>query len=197
MEIGNVIFFELPEELREWLTAHGDTEIELWVGLHRKATGRPSVSWAQVVDQALCFGWIDGIRKSIDADDFTNRLTPRKKGSTWSAVNIKRFAELRSEGLVRPAGLRAFQARDPAKSEIYSYEQRDSKLDAESEARLRANEAAWQFFQAQPPSYRRPAIWWVISAKKEETRKRRLETLIEDSAAGRRIGPLRRPIHSP
>lgn len=193
MEIGNVIFFESTEELREWLLAHGDSETELWVGFHRKATGRPSLSWPQVVDQALCFGWIDGIRKSIDAGSFTNRLTPRKKGSTWRSVNIKRFGELKGEGLVQPTGLRAFEARDPSKSEIYSYEQRDATLDADSEARLRANQEAWAFFHAQPPSYRKPAIWWVISAKKDETRRRRLETLIDDSAAGRRIGPLRRP----
>ena len=193
MEPSNVIFFESPAELRKWLTEHADKETELWVGMHRKSTGKPSVSWAQIVDQALCFGWIDGIRKSIDAEAFAQRLTPRKKGSNWSAINIRRVRELESEGLMKPSGLRAFQARDPKKSEIYSYEQREAALDAEAEALLRANHKAWKFFNEQPPSYRRPATWWVISAKKEETRQRRLETLIEDSAAGRRIGPLRRP----
>jgi uncharacterized protein YdeI (YjbR/CyaY-like superfamily) len=193
MDPTNVIFFESPAELRDWLEAHADRESELWVGFHRKATGRPSISWAQVVDQALCFGWIDGIRKSLDADSFTNRLTPRKRGSNWSSVNIKRIGELIAEGMVQPAGLRAFEARDPAKSEIYSYEQQNPALDAESEARLHANDRAWQFFQAQPPSYRRTATWWVVSARKEETRLRRLDTLIDDSAAGRRVGPLRRP----
>jgi uncharacterized protein YdeI (YjbR/CyaY-like superfamily) len=188
-----VIFFESSAELREWLTEHADTETELWVGMHRKSTGKPSVSWAQIVDQALCFGWIDGIRKSIDAEDFAQRLTPRKKGSNWSAINIRRVRELDSEGQMLPAGLRAFGARDPKRSETYSYEQREAALDAEAESLLRANRAAWQFFSEQPPSYRRPATWWVISAKKPETRKRRLETLIEDSAAGRRIAPLRRP----
>jgi uncharacterized protein YdeI (YjbR/CyaY-like superfamily) len=193
MEPRNVIFFESPAELRDWLTKHADTESELWVGMHRKSTGKPSVSWAQIVDQALCFGWIDGIRKSIDTEDFAQRLTPRKKGSNWSAINIKRVGELASGGQMLPAGLRAFEARDPRRSETYSYEQREAALDAEAEALLRANHRAWQFFNQQPPSYRRPATWWVISAKKEETRKRRLQTLIEDSAAGRRIGPLRRP----
>jgi uncharacterized protein YdeI (YjbR/CyaY-like superfamily) len=193
VEPRNVIFFSSPAELRDWLAGNGDLESELWVGLYRKASGRQSLTWAQVVDQALCFGWIDGIRKRIDADSFTNRLTPRRRGSTWSAVNIRRFGELRAEGLVLPAGLRAFEARDPAKSALYSYEQRNPELDPASLARLRSNDAAWQFWQAQPTSYRRPATWWIVSAKKDETRQRRLETLIEDSAAGRRIGPLRRP----
>jgi uncharacterized protein YdeI (YjbR/CyaY-like superfamily) len=193
MEPTNVIFFESPAELRDWLMEHAESERELWIGFHRKATGKPSLRWPDVVDQVLCFGWIDGIRKSIDGEDFAQRVTPRKMGSNWSAINIKRIAELHREGLVQPSGLRAFEARDPAKSGTYSYEQRDAGLDAESEARFRANEEAWQFFEVQPPSYRKPAIWWVISAKKDETRKRRLETLIEDSAAGRRIGPLRRP----
>jgi uncharacterized protein YdeI (YjbR/CyaY-like superfamily) len=193
MEPRNVIFFISPAELRDWLAANGDLESELWVGLYRKASGRPSLTWPQVVDQALCFGWIDGIRKGIDADSFTNRLTPRRRGSTWSAVNIRRFGELQAEGLVLPAGLRAFEARDPAKSALYSYEQRNAELDPASLARLRSNDAAWQFWQAQPASYRRPATWWILSARKDETRQRRLQTLIEDSAAGRRIGPLRRP----
>jgi uncharacterized protein YdeI (YjbR/CyaY-like superfamily) len=193
MEPTNVIFFESSAELRDWLMKHADTESELWIGFHRKSTGKPSVSWQDVVDQVLCFGWIDGIRKSIDGEDFAQRVTPRKKGSNWSAINIRRIGELRREGLVQPSGLRAFEAREAAKSGTYSYEHPNLELDAESESRLRANDEAWMFFQSQPPSYRRPATWWVISAKKEETRRRRLETLIEDSAAGRRVGPLRRP----
>jgi uncharacterized protein YdeI (YjbR/CyaY-like superfamily) len=193
MEPTNVIFFVSSAELRDWLMKHADTESELWIGFHRKSTGKPSLSWPEVVDEVLCFGWIDGIRKRIDAEDFAQRVTPRKKDSNWSAINIRRMGELKSQGLVRPSGLRAFESRDPAKSETYSYEQRDAGLDPESEALFRANEKAWQFFEAQPPSYRKPATWWVISAKNDETRKRRIETLIEDSAEGRRIGPLRRP----
>jgi uncharacterized protein YdeI (YjbR/CyaY-like superfamily) len=193
MEPRNVTFFKSPAELRDWLTAHADVEPELWVGFYRKATGRPSVSWAQVVDQALCFGWIDGLTKRLDGESFTIRLTPRRRGSTWSSINIKRIGELIAEGLVLPAGLRAFEVREASRSVVYSYEQRDASLDAASEARLRAKEKAWQFFQAQPASYRRTAAWWVISAKKKETRSRRLETLIEDSSAGRRIAVLRRP----
>jgi uncharacterized protein YdeI (YjbR/CyaY-like superfamily) len=192
MEPSNVIFFASPTELRDWLTRHSESEAELWVGFHRKATGRASVSWAEVVDQALCFGWIDGIRKKLDEETFTNRLTPRKRGSTWSALNIKRVGELEKEGLLQPAGRRAFEARDPKKSEIYSYERSSAAFNDELMSRFRADEGAWRFFQSQPPSYRRTATWWVVSASREETRLRRLATLIEDSAAGRRVGPLRR-----
>jgi uncharacterized protein YdeI (YjbR/CyaY-like superfamily) len=165
----------------------------LWVGFHKKATGRPSLTWPESVDEALCFGWIDGLRKSIDADSYMIRFTPRRPGSTWSLVNSRRARALIEEGRMQPAGLAAFKARDPVKSGTYSFEQRSAAaLDAESEARFMADRAAWRFFQAQPAGYRRTAIFWVVSARREETRARRLATLIADSAAGQRLGLLRR-----
>ena len=190
----NPTFFASPQELRAWLEEHHEEATELWVGFHKKATGRPSITWREAVDQALCFGWIDGVRKSIDAESYTNRFTPRRRGSSWSAVNVARVEELTRLGLMRPAGIRAFEARKDSKTGVYSYEQRrDARLAKADERALRANEEAWAFFQAQPPWYRRAAIWWVVSAKREETRARRLATLIESSAAGRTVPPLTRP----
>jgi len=186
------IFFESPEELRRWLEEHHDRATEVWVGMHRKSTGQPSIAWADVVDEALCFGWIDGVRKSIDPERFATRLTPRRRGSTWSAVNIRRVAELSASGRMRPSGLAAFEARRESRSVRYSYEQREVRLAPEDEAELRANPAAWSFWDRQPPGYRRTATWWVISAVREDTRRRRLATLIADSAGGRRISLLRR-----
>jgi uncharacterized protein YdeI (YjbR/CyaY-like superfamily) len=180
-------FFATPAEFRRWLSKHHESEWELWVGYHKKSTGRPSITWPESVDEALCFGWIDGIRKTVDAERYAVRFTPRKRGSGWSAVNTRRAEELIHAGRMRPAGLKAFEAREREKSG-YSI----VLLGAGATARFRANGAAWRFFQAQPPGYRRTAVWWVISAKREETRERRLETLIADSAAGRRIGLLQR-----
>jgi uncharacterized protein YdeI (YjbR/CyaY-like superfamily) len=152
------------------------------------------MTWSEAVDEALCFGWIDGVRRRLDDESYTIRFTPRRPRSIWSAVNIERVHALRSEGRMRPAGLRAFEARADERSAIYAYEQRrGAKLEPAQERRFRANAQAWAFFNAQPPWYRRNATWWVISAKKEETRAKRLETLIEDSANGRTIRPLRRP----
>ncbi|MEA2398505.1 MAG: hypothetical protein QOK25_2061 [Thermoleophilaceae bacterium] len=190
-------FFKEPDEFRAWLEEHHAEASELLVGFHKKGSGRPSITWPESVDQALCFGWIDGVRRSIDDESYTIRFTPRKKKSTWSAVNIARVAELTERGLMRPAGLAAFEARSAERSGIYAYEQRKTaKLDAAQEKRLRANAKAWDFFQAQPPWYRRTATWWVISAKREETRERRLATLIEDSENGRRLARLTRPTGS-
>jgi uncharacterized protein YdeI (YjbR/CyaY-like superfamily) len=184
-------FFATPVELRAWLEANHAQASELWVGFHKKGSGLPSMTWPEAVDEALCFGWIDGVRKSIDETSYANRFTPRKSRSTWSAVNIKRVRELVAEGRMRPAGLRAFAARADDKSGTYSYEQRDAvELGDAYERQFRAKHAAWDFFQAQAPSYRKAAIWWVVSAKKEETRQRRLTALIDDSAAGRRIASL-------
>jgi uncharacterized protein YdeI (YjbR/CyaY-like superfamily) len=181
------IFFESPAAWRAWLEANHETATEVLFGFWKKGTGRPSLTWPQSVDEALCFGWIDGIRRSIDDKAYTIRFTPRKKTSTWSAVNIRRVAELTAEGRMRPAGLRAFEARDPAKSEIYSYENALAALAPAFESRFREDAAAWDWFQAQPPWYRRISTGWVMTAKQEATRVRRLETLIADSAAGRRI----------
>jgi uncharacterized protein YdeI (YjbR/CyaY-like superfamily) len=188
------IYFASPEEFRAWLEQHHETQKELLVGYHKKGTGKPSMTWPESVDEALCFGWIDGVRRSVDDERYCIRFTPRKARSTWSAVNIKRMAELTELGRVRPAGLKAFAARAPENSGIYAYENRDAAaLDADAEAQFRANPAAWEFFQAQAPSYRRSAIWWVISAKQEATRQKRLATLIDDSANGRRLAQFTRP----
>ena len=183
-------YFETPEDLRAWLEEHHETADELWVGLYKKGSGKPSVTWPEVVDEALCFGWIDGVRKSIDAERYANRLTPRRPTSNWSAVNVKRFGQLRRQGRVRAAGQRAFDLRTKAKTGVYSYEQRHQvTLDPAFERRFRARRKAWSWFQEQAPSYRTTAVYWVMSAKGPETRERRLERLIEDSACGRRAPP--------
>ena len=150
-------FFETPAEFRAWLEAHHETATELWVGFHKKATGRPSITWPEAVDQALCFGWIDGIRKSVDENSYTNRFTPRKTTSNWSNVNIAKVAKLTEQGLMMPAGLRAFEARDGARSGVYSFEQRPEELPPAYVERFQQDGPAWAFFQAQPPGYRRLA----------------------------------------
>lgn len=185
-------FFATPAAFRKWLEQNHDKAQELWVGFHKKSTGKPSITWPEAVDQLLCFGWIDGIRKSVDDRSYTIRVTPRKPRSNWSAINIKRVNELTKMGLMHPAGLKAFQAHDPKKSGVYSFERRPQKLDAKYEKKFRTNKKAWAFFQAQPPWYQRTAGFWVVSAKKEETRLKRLATLIEDSAQGKTIAPLTR-----
>lgn len=187
----NVVFFESPAQLRAWFEANHESAADLWVGQHRKRTGRPSVTWAEVVDQCLCFGWIDGVRYSLDEHSFAQRVTPRRKGSNWSAVNIKRFGELDNAGLAHPKGRTAFAAREDARSATYSYENRGRGLDKEMEAAFRKQAAAWKFFEAQAPWYRRTAAHWVVSAKREETRAKRLRDLIEHSGRGERVPPLR------
>ena len=182
-----VKFFKTPSDFRKWLAAHHASETELWVGFYKKDSGKSSITWPQSVDEALCFGWIDGIRKKIDEVSYKIRFTPRKQRSTWSAVNIKRVPELTEQGLMKEAGLKAFAARQENRSGIYSYEQRSPELPAQYAKKLKKNAAAWKFFQAQPPSYRKAVNWWVVSAKQEETRLKRLDKLIDDSAAGRRI----------
>ena len=179
------LFFKSPDEYRRWLEKNHESAKELWIGFWKKATGKPSVTWQQVVDESLCFGWIDGIRKSIDGDSFKQRVTPRRATSIWSETNIRRVGELTAEGRMRQAGLTAFEKRDRTK--VYSYENFKRGLGPQEEALLKKNRKAWEFFQAQPPGYRGLAGWWVTSAKKEETRQRRLESLIRDSAAGRRL----------
>ena len=187
-------FFETPAELRDWLDDHHETAEELIVGAWKKSTGKPSVTWEQIVDEALCVGWIDGVRRGVPGDGWSIRLTPRRKGSNWSAVNIAKIAELRAAGRMRPAGEAAFAARTAARSAVYSYEQRkEATLEPDEEARFRGNEAAWSWFEGRPASYRTAAIYWIVSAKRPETRAKRLATLIEDSAAGRTIRPLTRP----
>jgi uncharacterized protein YdeI (YjbR/CyaY-like superfamily) len=188
------LFFPSPDGFRAWLEQHHASETSLWVGFYKTGTGRPSLTWPQSVDEALCFGWIDGIRKRIDEASYMIRFTPRKPRSIWSAINIDRVKALTALGRMRPAGQQAFEKRTPEKAAIYSYEQRHgASLDAAQTRLFRANAKAWAFFQAQPPWYRRTASYWVISAKKAETRARRLAALIGDSGAGRRIGPLTPP----
>jgi uncharacterized protein YdeI (YjbR/CyaY-like superfamily) len=187
-------FFATPAKWREWLQRHHATAAELWVGFHKRGSGRPSITWPESVDEALCYGWIDGVRKRLDETRYVIRFTPRRKGSVWSSVNLARVRELTRAGLMRPAGLAAHEGRTAAKSGIYSYEQRKTaKLPAVMERRLRGNRKAWTFFKQQAPWYRRVATWWIVSAKREATRERRLAALIEDSAAGRTIKPLTRP----
>lgn len=191
---GSPVFFATPEEFRAWLEENHATASELWVGYTKKGAGRASITWPESVDEALCFGWIDGIRRSVDDTSYMNRFTPRRPGSNWSAVNIARVAELTAQGRMRPAGLAAFDRRRDETTAVYSYEQRhQAALEEAEEQQLRANPAAWQFFQARPRSYRQAAIRWVISAKKAETRQSRLARLIEDSAQGRTVPPLTRP----
>jgi len=188
-------FFATPDRFRVWFQKNHESLDELWVGFHKRATGKPSMTWPQAVDEALCFGWIDGLRKSVDETSYMIRFTPRRAGSIWSAVNIARAKELSRLGLMSPAGLKAFAKRTSEKSAIYSYEQRrNSVLDPSQLKEFRANERAWAFFSAQAPSYRRVAIFWIASAKKADTKARRLEILISSSAAGRRLGPSPKPV---
>jgi len=184
-------YFPTPQDFRNWLEKNHDKESELWVGFYKVGTGKTSLTWSQAVDQALCFGWIDGIRKSIDSDSYCNRFTPRKPKSTWSAINIRKVEEMNKLGLMRPAGMAAFEKRNEQKSAIYSYENRPEKLPNEYELIFKANPTAWVNFQSMPPSYRRTANYWVMSAKQEATRLKRLNDLIADSQAGIKIKPLR------
>ena len=187
-------FFATPADLRAWLEAHHETEKELVVGFHKKGTAKPSITWPESVDEALCFGWIDGVRHTLGGSAYTIRFTPRRPTSIWSAVNVARVAELTKLDRIRPAGLRAFAARTPERTGVYGFERSEAaKLTKAQEKTLRTNRKAAAFFDAQPPGYRKTAIHWIISAKQEETRERRLRQLIADSAAGRRIGPLARP----
>jgi len=182
------LFFSMPADFRLWLGANHKTKRELWVGFYKKGAGRPSITWPESVDEALCVGWIDGLRKTIDAESYKIRFTPRQKTSNWSAVNIGRVKELIKLGRMRPEGLKAFELRKEEKSGIYAYENRKSAVLGEAaEKRFRKRDKAWEFFQRQPAGYRKLMTWWVISAKKEETRLKRLEKLIAESAAGRRL----------
>jgi uncharacterized protein YdeI (YjbR/CyaY-like superfamily) len=187
----NASFFATPAELRAWLEKHHDTADELWLGYYKKAAERPTITWAQAVEEALCFGWIDGKVQTIDELRYRQRFTPRRKGSNWSAVNIAKIAELRAQGRMTPAGEAAFAARREDRSAVYSYERRhEARFDAEQKRAFRANKEAWAWFEEQSPAYRALATFWVVSAKRPETRARRLATLIECSAEGRRVPAL-------
>jgi uncharacterized protein YdeI (YjbR/CyaY-like superfamily) len=180
-------FFRTPADFKTWLEKNYATATELWVGFYKKDSGKPSITWPESVDQALCFGWIDGIRKSVDKISYQIRFTPRRRGSVWSAINIKRAEELVRQERMRSSGLKAFAARIENKSGIYSYEQRTTELAEPYATLLKKNKAAWNFFRMQPPSYRKMIGWWIVSAKKEETRMARLAKLISESAKGKRL----------
>jgi uncharacterized protein YdeI (YjbR/CyaY-like superfamily) len=187
-------FFADPAAFRAWLEEHHAVADEVVVGYRRRASGLASITWPESVDIALCFGWIDGIRRSLDETSYSIRFTPRRPRSIWSAVNVRRFGELEAEGLVMEAGRAAFAARRDDRTAVYTHEQAETpELDEAFTARFMASADAWEWFQLQPPFYRRQAAHWVMSAKKQETRERRLAALIADSEAGLRVGPLRRP----
>ena len=186
------IFFETPAQFREWLKKHHKSCREQWIGFHRKGSGRPSITWPESVDQALCFGWIDGLRKTIDQNSYKIRFTPRRSTSIWSAVNNRRFEELKQEGKVHSAGLDAYARRSANKSGIYSYENRKSAvLSRAALGEFKSNPKAWKWFKTQAQWYQQTVIWWVMSAKRPATQQKRLGILVADSTAGRRIGALR------
>lgn len=189
----DVLFFERPDQLRDWFDGNHETVAELWLGYHNKATGRPTISWSEAVDEALCVGWIDSVRYSLDDERSAQRFTPRRKGSTWSAINVRKVAELTEQGRMRPAGLAAFEARSPEKTAIYSYEREVAALTDDESAAIKANEDAWADWQRRPPSYRKAITHWISSAKQPATRARRLDALIAASAAGEPVGPMRGP----
>jgi uncharacterized protein YdeI (YjbR/CyaY-like superfamily) len=182
-------FFKSAAAWRKWLERNHDKASEKIVGFHKIGSGNTGITRKEALDEALCFGWIDGVAGGGEAT-WHIRFSPRRKRSIWSQVNIKRVGELSAEGRMHPAGIAAFEARDPALQNRYSGENPDAGLSAAEERTFRANRKAWENFSVMPPSYRRPAIWWVVSARRQDTRTRRLATLIEDSAAGRRIKPL-------
>ena len=184
-------FFKNQKELRKWFEKNYDKRREIWVGFYKKDSGRANFTWSQSVDQALCFGWIDGIRKSIDNDSYMIRFTPRNPKSNWSAINIKKIKELTKLGLMHQAGIEVFKKREEKRSEIYSFEQNKVKLSKTYELKFKSKKNAWKFFQSLPPSTKKPSIWWVMSAKKEETQLRRLDILIKSSEEGEKVPPLR------
>jgi uncharacterized protein YdeI (YjbR/CyaY-like superfamily) len=184
------VFFETPAAFRQWLRKHHKTATEVWVGYYKKASSHPSITYHESLDEALCFGWIDGIRKSIDGERYMNRFTPRRPGSNWSLVNVRKVEALIAAGRMQPAGLAAYEARDAKKTGVYSFENRPTSFTPELTAAFRKRAAARRFWEAQPPGYRRMMCWHVMSAKQDETRVRRLERLMVECAAGRRIEPM-------
>ena len=195
--MSGALFFRSPAELRGWFEENHESAAELLVGYYRKSAAEPTITWSESVDEALCFGWIDGVRRGLDERSYSIRFTPRRRGSVWSAVNIRKIAELTRAGLMKPAGQKVYADRDPVKQAGYSYEKTVIDLAPELERLFRDNAAAWDFHSAQPPGYRRLASLWVMSAKRHETRQRRAAQLIECSAGGRRLASLTGPAASP
>ncbi|MBK1895133.1 YdeI/OmpD-associated family protein [Chryseobacterium paridis] len=181
------LFFATPKEFREWLEKNHTTETEVIVGFYKIGTKKPSMTWSESVDQALCFGWIDGVRRSIDKDSYCNRFTPRKSTSTWSSINIKKVEDLTKAGLMKPAGLKAFELRKPEKTSIYSHENELAQLDTAYEKQFKSNKKAWDFFNNQAPSYKKVMLHWIMSAKQEKTRISRLEKTIRESEQEKRV----------
>jgi uncharacterized protein YdeI (YjbR/CyaY-like superfamily) len=184
----DAIYFRNAAEFRRWLQKHHDTATELWIGFYKKGSGKTGISYPEAVDQALCFGWIDGVRKKLDDVSYTNRFSPRTAKSVWSLINIRRVGELTKQGLMAPPGIAVFKARDPKRSGKYSFENRPTSLAPELERIFKAQKRAWAFWETLPPGYRRTVTWFVMSAVKDETRRSRLATVIEHAAAGRRLG---------
>jgi len=178
------IFFAKPSDFRKWFQKNHKKETELLVGFYKVGSGKPSMTWSQSVDEALCFGWIDGVRKSIDKDSYQIRFTRRKPTSIWSAINIKKMEELSKQGLMQPAGLASFEKRTEGKSKIYSYEKEEAQLSQHFIRLFKTNKKAWNYFQSLAPSYKKVSTHWVMSAKQETTRLKRLNQLISESAAG-------------
>jgi uncharacterized protein YdeI (YjbR/CyaY-like superfamily) len=183
----DIHYFASQAEFHEWLLAHHDEASEVWIGFYKKNSGQSGITYPEALDEALCFGWIDTKVKSVDAQRFAQRWTPRKKNSIWSQVNIKRIAELTELGLMQSAGLKTFAERNPAREKLYSHERPVQELDPDNEAEFRGDEAAWAFFEAQAPTYQRVVRHWVMGAKREETRRKRLRDAIDASARGERL----------
>jgi uncharacterized protein YdeI (YjbR/CyaY-like superfamily) len=181
------LFFQDQKEFRKWLGKNHKTESELLVGYYKVDSGKPSMNWSQSVDEALCFGWIDGIRRSIDKERYCIRFTPRKKTSVWSTINIRKVEELKKKGLMKESGLEAFNNRKITKSGIYSFENRPAKLNESFETMFRADKDAWEFFTKQAPSYQKTTFYWIMSAKQEKTRIARLNKTIAESAKQKRV----------
>ena len=183
-------FFSAPDQFRRWLEQNHDRETELLVGFHKKSSGKKSITYAEALDEALCFGWIDGVRKNFDETSYTIRFTPRKPRSIWSNVNVNHVERLKKAGRMQPPGLAAYDRRDPKRTGIYAFENRPRELAPAYEKMFRQNRRAWKFFEQTPPGLKRTIIFWVMSAKKEETQLRRLKQLIENSEKGIRSGVL-------
>jgi uncharacterized protein YdeI (YjbR/CyaY-like superfamily) len=186
-------FFATPKHFRDWLEKYHATERELTVGFYRKGCGKPSITWPESVEEALCFGWIDGIRRKLGDESYTIRFTPRKPTSIWSKINLATIERLIASGRIAPAGMKIYEVRDQARTNLYSFEREDAAFTPKQLKRFRKYPKAWKFFEAQVPSYKKPATWWVVSAKQEATREKRLNALIECSAQGLKIPQLRRP----
>ncbi|HSV10560.1 MAG TPA: YdeI/OmpD-associated family protein [Hanamia sp.] len=181
------LFFSTQSSFRKWLEKNHGKAKELLVGFYKVNSGKESMSWSQSVDEAICFGWIDGVRKSIDSESYSIRFTPRKPGSIWSAINIQKVENLSKQGFMHPSGLAAFEKRKEHKSRIYSYEKPPENLSKDFLKKFQSNKKAWKYFQSMAPSYQRTAIHWVMNAKQENTRIKRVAELINDSEAGRKI----------